>query len=222
MKINVKVLRRVILILALVILVGIGILLLLLSNPLDNRLKYIYNDKEGTISQMPQNVSPLFAEYGGIINQRSIYKAMYVFVNDIVEEYYLKFKDNFNKEKIESYYDKNAVDIKIELGITEKQEFVDFINNLSKLKGDELKLKEYIIIPDSITQAARSTKFVLAVDYENNERVLFELYLLNSSDNTKTPINYKAADNTYLDYEMNTNLEEPVIDNTVRPGKVVK
>lgn len=222
MKVNVKVLRRIILILAIVILIGIVAMLILLSNPVDNRIKFIYSDKEGTIEKMPQNVSPLFSEYAGVIDQRSVYKAMYVFVNDIVEEYYLKFKGDFNKEKIEKYYDKNAVEIKSELGITEKKDFVDFINNLSSLKGDELRLKEYIIIPNSITQAVRATKFVLAVDYENNERILFELYLLNSSDKTKTPINYKAADDTYLDYEPNQVVEEPVVEDVVRPGKVVK
>ena len=222
MKVKIKMLRRIILILAIFIIRGIVVMLILLSNPLDNRIKYIYSKQEGTISQMPKNVSSLFAEYNGLTNQRSIYKAMYIFVNDIVEEYYLKFKDDFNKEKIEKYYDKNALEIKTELGIMEKYVFVDFINNLSNLKGNELKLKEYIIIPESITQVVRATRCVLAVEYENNNRILFELDLLNSSDESKTPINYKAADSTYSDYNLDTENEEVVVDNTERPGKIIE
>ena len=57
------------------------------------------------------------------------------------------------------------------------------INTLKVLKGDELVLKDYIIIPDSIKQVTRGLKFVLAVDYENNERLLFDLKILNNSSN---------------------------------------
>lgn len=223
MKINIKKLRRVILLLAVIILIGILLMLILLSNKTDNRIDYIYSAKEGTIDIMPQNVSPLFMEYAGLIEQRSVYKAMYVFVNDMVKDYYLKFKTDFNQENIEKYYDKNVIEIQKELGINNKEEFVKFINTLKKLNGDELKLKQYVIIPESLKQVPGATKFVLAVDYENNERILFELELLNSSAQNKTPINYKATDDTYLNYEQKkddtdyTNVE--VIQ---RPGRVHK
>lgn len=222
MKVNIKVLRRIILILAIVILIGIGIMLVLLNDPVENRLNYIYNDKEGTINQMPLNVSPLFIEYNGRIEQRTVYKAMYVFVNDIIQDYYLKFKNDFSKEKIEKYYDNNKVDIEQELGITEKQEFVEFINVLKNLKGDNLKLKQYIIIPESITQITRATKFILAVDYEENDRVLFELNLLNTSPATNTPIIYKATTEDYMNYEVETTVIDSEIEPISTPGKVIK
>lgn len=222
MKINIKLLRKIIFILAIIILIGIGMMLMLLNDPIENRINYIYNDKEGTINQMPQNVSPLFVEYAGMIPQRTVYKAMNVFVNDIVQDYYSKFKNDFSKEKIEKYFDSNYGDIEKELGITEKEEFVKFINTLSSLKGDELKVEQYIIIPESIIQISRATKFVLAVDYEGNDRVLFELNLLNTSSDDKTPINYKATTDDYLTYELPSSEISNDIEPISTPGKVIK
>lgn len=222
MKINIKILRKIIFILAIIILISIGMMLILLNDPVENRIKYIYSDKEGTINQMPQNVSPLFMEYAGMIPQRTVYKAMNVFANDIVQDYYSKFKNDFSKEKIEKYFDSNSDDIGKELGITEKEEFVKFIETLSSLKGDELKLKQYIIIPESITQITRATKFVLAVDYEGNDRVLFELNLLNTSSDDQTPINYKATTDDYLTYELPNSEISDDIEPISTPGKVIK
>lgn len=223
MKINIKKLRKIILILAITILIGILLMLILLTNKTDNRIDYIYSAKEGTIDMMPQNVSSLFMEYAGIIEQRSIYKAMYVFVNDMVKDYYLKFKIDSNQEMIEKYYNQNIAEIQKELGITNKEEFVKFISTLNKLKDDELKLKQYIIIPESLKQVPGATKFVLAVDYENNERILFELELLNSSAKNKTPINYKVADDTYMNYEQKKdNTDYTNVEVIQRPGKIIK
>ncbi len=222
MKINMKLLRKIILILAVIILIGIGMMLMLLNDPVENRINYIYNDKEGTIPQMPLNVSPLFMEYSGRLEERTIYKAMSVFVNDIVQDYYLKFKGDFAQERIEKYFDSNKKDIEKELGIDDKKVFVEFISTLKNLKGDTLKLKQYIIIPESITQITRATKLVLAVDYEENDRVLFELNILNSSADDRTPINYKATTEDYMTYELPGSTISNDIEPISTPGKVMK
>ncbi len=222
MKINIKLLRKIILILAVIILIGIGMMLMLLNDPVENRINYIYSDKEGTIPQMPLNVSPLFMEYSGRLDERTIYKAMSVFVNDIVQDYYSKFKGDFAQEKIEKYFESNKKDIEKELGINDKKVFVEFINTLKNLKGDTLKLKQYIIIPESIIQVVGATKLVLAVDYEGNDRVLFELRISNTSPDDRTPINYKATTEDYLSYELPSSDISNDIEPISTPGKVIK
>ena len=170
---------------------------------------------------MPENVSPLFAKYNGTVESQSIYKAMNIFVEDIIKEYYSEFKDDFDEAKIAKHYDNNALTIKRELGITDKETFIAFINTLKVLKGDELVLKDYIIIPDSIKQVTRGLKFVLAVDYENNERLLFDLKILNNSSKESTPINYSdSSENQYMDYELEVYTEEYIVDNNERTGSV--
>ena len=99
---------------------------------------------------------------------------------------------------------------------------MDFINTLKNLKGDTLKLKQYIIIPESITQITRATKLVLAVDYEGNDRILFELNILNTSPDNQTPINYKATTEDYLTYELPSSNISDEIEPVSTPGKVIK
>lgn len=221
-KVNMRALRRIILICAIVILIAIGFMIIILMNPVENRINYIYkNEQDWSISKMPENVSPLFAKYNGTVESQSIYKAMNIFVEDIIKEYYSEFKDDFDEAKIAKHYDNNALTIKRELGITDKETFIAFINTLKVLKGDELVLKDYIIIPDSIKQVTRGLKFVLAVDYENNERLLFDLKILNNSSKESTPINYSASsENQYMDYELEVYTEEYIVDNNERTGSV--
>ena len=145
-KVNMRALRRIILICAIVILIAIGFMIIILMNPVENRINYIYkNEQDWSISKMPENVSPLFAKYNGTVESQSIYKAMNIFVEDIIKEYYSEFKDDFDEAKIAKHYDNNALTIKRELGITDKETFIAFINTLKVLKGDELVLKDYII-----------------------------------------------------------------------------
>lgn len=223
-KVNMRALRRIILICAIAILISIGFIILMLMNPVENRINYIYdNNQEWSVSKMPANVSPLFAKYNGTVETPSIYKAMNLFVEDLIKEYYSEFKNDFDEAKIAKYYDNNALTIKRELGINEKETFIKFINSLKVLKGDELVLKEYIIIPDSIKQVTRGLKFVLAVDYENNERLLFDLKILNTSSRESTPINYSASNESqYMEYEVQVNSNEIVKDNNERTGRVSK
>ena len=222
MKINIKLLRKIILILAVIILISIGIMLILVNNPVENRIKYIYSDKEGVIPQMPLNVSPLFIEYAGRIDKRTLYKAMSVFVEEIVQDYYSKFKEDFSQEKIEKYFESNKKSIEKELGIVNKKVFLDFVYTLKNLKGDTLKLKQYIIIPESIIQITQATKLVLAVDYEGNDRVLFELNILNTSPEDRTPINYKATMEDYKTYEIPSSTILDEIEPVSTPGKVIR
>lgn len=214
--------KRLLVILGILLIVAITAIVIIKYNPTDRRLKKIYNEEyEGRIEKMPLNVSPLFEKYTGKINQRSIYKAMYIFVDDIVPKYYSKFKKDFNRDNIENYYDKKSMIIEKELGITEKQEFVKFIQELEKIKNSELNLEEYIIVPESINNTNKSLKFVLLIKYEGNSRIAYNLEILNSKKSTRTPINYSGDVNEeYLDYEYQKNTN-PIVVIEGKPGKVI-
>lgn len=222
LKIDANKVRKLIVLLGLVILVIISVILVLLMNPTDNRLKYIYDEsQEGNIEIMPLNVSPLFVEYTGRVNQRSIYKAMYLLVNNVVQEYYNEFKGNFNDDTIGKYFDRNTEKIRQDLGITDKAEFIKVINVFKNLNGDKLELEEYIIVPDSFDRTTKGLEFVLLIKYKDNSRIALTLEVLNAKQSTKTPINCSAdVDGKYLDYEYEKNTT-PVVEIEGRPGKVI-
>lgn len=225
-KINIKRLRSLILILALLALTGVIAMLIVISNPIDGRLRYIYDeDQVISVSQMPENDNAIFEIYTGNGSHKSIYKSMYIFVDELVEKYYLEFKDNFETQNIEKYFDKNSEKIQKELLIEDKEEFVKFVSSLKSLSGDELVLKQYMVIPQSVKEVARGMKYVIAVDYENSERILFQVTLRNAVIEDYSPLKFEATDDTYKDYQpeqKETGVPKNYVSDINSPGKVVK
>ncbi len=200
----------------------VTIYIVYINLPINRYLNYIYNEnKENDIGKMPMDVSKLFVEYKGTVPQITIYKTMYSFVDKIIEKYYLE-TNNLNEEQLNEYYSKNRKNIEKEIGISELNQFIKFLEPIKKLTGTELKLNNYTINSNTITRYATYTKFVLLVKYENNETIGFYLEILNSVDKEKTPINFRGeVEEKYLDYEYKPNdyqtpdvpLNGKVIDN---------
>lgn len=199
------------LILVLAIILIILSIVLIKNDPLYQSIDYIYDEtNEGEIGLMPLRVDALFTKYKGTTNQRSIYKAMYSFVDEIVPKYYETLKIATN-EQIVSYYKENSFYIEKELGIRSVEEFTGFIETIQKLNTEELVLKEYTVNPNTVTRNIGYLEFVLIVKYENNPTIGFKLNILNTANTSKTPIEYRGnVKDSLLEYEY----EIPKYENT--------
>ena len=114
--------------------------MIVINLPVNKRLRLIYNEnKEGNIEIMPTNVTELFMDYEGSINQRSIYKAMYLFADEIVKSYYDKLKD-YDDAQVKEYFSKNYNDIQRELSSSDNEFPIKFDGNVE----EELLDYEYI------------------------------------------------------------------------------
>jgi len=215
-----KKIKKYIIILFILLMLLIISFIVLYNNPVDKNLRYIYNEKKaGDIAIMPNNASDLFIKYQGRINQRSIYKALYSFVNETLEKYYLETK-SLNSEEIKKYYKNNTKNILKELGIEEESEFIKFWETVKDLQGTELSLQEYTINPASLKNKKGYTECVILVKYENNKQIGIYLNIQNNKDVNKTPINYKGGvEVEYLEYEYVPNDYTQIVQS---PGKVVK
>ena len=110
--------------------------LIVINLPVNKRLRLIYNEnKEGNIEIMPTNVTELFMDYEGSINQRSIYKAMYLFADEIVKSYYDKLKD-YDDAQVKEYFSKNYNDIQRELRISDENEFIS-LTDIAKYRNED-------------------------------------------------------------------------------------
>lgn len=205
-KINAKEIKKMIRLLVIILLVVLTIFLVIYNNPTDRKLRYIYNEKKaGEIGQMPYEVVHLFTTYRGRVPQRSVYKALYYFVDELVEKYYLNLK-NANDSEIKGYYAKNTNEIKKELGLTQETDFISFIRTIQKLNSDELDLEEYMVNPNAniIQDSNDGAKLVLLVKYKNNERIGFNIEILNMVNTKMSPIIYKGdvtEENLEYEYE---------------------
>lgn len=207
----------------LLILVVIGYLIVI-NLPVNKRLRLIYNEnKEGNIEIMPTNVTELFMDYEGSINQRSIYKAMYLFADEIVKSYYDKLKD-YDDAQVKEYFSKNYNDIQRELRISDENEFISFSKMIKKLNNENIILQSYTINPETVKTEKDGVKFVLIINYENNPKIGFWLKIYNSSSDNEFPIKFdgnveeELLDYEYIKPEYNN---DPIDDIIKQDGKVV-
>lgn len=178
------------------------------KNPKEKDLKYIYNTKvEGNINIMPTNVDKIFVKYKGNIDQRSIYKALDLFVNEFVEKYYNETKIFNDENEINNYFNENKIIIEKELGINNEKDFNSFCGNLKEnLNSDTLELLSYTMNPETIKNEDGCLNCVMLINYNNNQKVGFQISIKNTMDKEKTPIEYKACeDKEKLQYEYEKN-----------------
>lgn len=205
-KVDAKKIKKLIRLILIILLIVLTIFLIIYNNPIDRNLRYIYNEKKvGEIDKMPYEVVHLFTTYRGKVPQRSVYKALYYFVDELIEKYYFELKDA-NEDRIKAYYNDNQNSIKKELGLTQDVDFVDFIKTIQTLKGEELVLEEYMVNPEAniVQDNDEAAELVLLVKYKDNNRIGFNIEIMNSVNTKMTPIIYKgnvAEENLNYEYE---------------------
>ena len=218
-----KKIKKVIMLLLFVVIILVCIAVVIYNSPINKKLRYIYNErKEGNIDIMPTNVDKLFEVYRGDVNQRSLYKAMDCFVNELIKKYYLATQ-NLNNDELDKYFNKNSTVIEKELGITDVDKFNAFCENLKKNLDEEfLNVVSYTINPNSVKSFNKYTRCSIIVNYENGKKIAFNLYIQNKTDKSKMPIYYEACvDENIISYNyINTDYETP--KSAESTGKVAK
>ena len=168
-KSSAKTVKSIIIFLTIILLILLIILGMFYFNPTNKKLRYIYDTKkEGTIEMMPLNVAYALSDYKGKIPQRSIYKALYMLVSETIPNYY-GLLGEINAVGPSEYFKNNKLTISKELGITEESDFISFINEISKLNGNNLVLKEYTFHPDAVSRKQKYLQNILLISYENND-----------------------------------------------------
>ena len=210
--------KNIIFLLFVVLFLVIGIFLLL-NNSLEKKIAKIYESGCENVKIMPDNVNEI-PTFTSKLSYENIYNSMYFFLTDSVKYYYNKTQ-KLSASEIYSYFDKNAKRIEKELRIENKEDFLDFAENLKKLNNNKLKLVSYTINPKTVKQNVFGVEFILIVKYENNEKIGFNVTICKDVDNKKSPIMYKTCyDDSDLDYEFK--FEENENEFKDFPGKSLK
>lgn len=209
-----KILRIIILILIIMLAI---IALFFLSSDGQTYLivNYINNDKKiNSGTETVGNISEVFSLYEGDMNSIVLDKSAYNFAVNLIPEYY-KIQD------VTEYYNQNKKIIERYIGITNFDDFYKLVEKIKKLNGNNLKLEKYMIYEKSTTKNIDTITTVLAIQYENNDKILFKLEILNNIEKNKVPIKYNAE----VDDKYNTSRDESVIDSEIHteksPGKII-
>ena len=189
-----KILKKRIIFCILIIIILAAIFIIKNNLPEDRLLRRIYDkDASFEILRYPNNVSFLFRDYEGKIENFSIYRSIYDFVKREIPRYYSALKTS-NDKQIESYFKKHKDEIGKILGIDREEEFYDFVKTLKNLETENLELEKYLI-NSNVTLEDSDTyyRFVLLVKYDNNDEIGFYIEIPKYSYSTKkTPVYYKG------------------------------
>lgn len=213
-----KVLKLIIVCLAIILVALIAIFTLLFNNSTNKNLRYIYNtDIEGQIEKMPLNVMYSISEYKGSINQRSIYKALYILVDETIPKYH-SLMSEINEKGVSEYFNANKITIAKELGITEENDFITFIGAIKDLKGEELTLEEYTFHPEGTAKKSGKLQTILLIKYANNEKIGLYTGIYNKQNENAYPVCVAGGvDKKYLDYEYGSEFIKTDEDGEVIP-----
>lgn len=226
---NEKKIKVFIILLSIILVMLLVIFGIVYFNKTNKDLRYIYDTNvEGNIEMMPLNVAYAISDYKGGVNQRTIYKALYMLVDETIPKY-SNLVSEIEQAGVSNYFKTNKIVIAKELGITAEDDFTSFISEIKQLKGENLVLKEYTFHPDAVARRSGYLENVLLIKYENNEKIGLYIRIPNQVNENIFAITCAGGvEEKYLEYEygselVNTDENGEVIQDVeyTSPGKVI-
>lgn len=220
-----KSIKKLIVILIIILLVFI---LLYLFNPIviaKRNIKTLNNSKFSEDVKIPEYVN-FIVENNSKIPSETIIKYYDNFANKIIPTYYKKCSQ-MSSDEINNYFKRNKQIIEIEIGITDFNEFSNFINTIKSLNNSELTLEKYYILDDTIKTQGNSVDVYIGIKYANCEDIYFRSKVLGFFKKEKTLITFNSKiDNSRLEKGLITfEKREEEVNNAVSPftrGSVVE
>lgn len=154
-----------------IFLLTISAIVLMLSNS---------HEKEETNYLYPTNFMELHFAYEGNVYLTNVYAELYnIFEEDIphINTQLSKLKKD---EKIEKYYQNNSYVNSI---IQDLENFKIIVDELKENNVKKLKLESSEIIENSCEVKNNNTQFLISVKYENCDKMLFKIVILNEQEN---------------------------------------
>ncbi len=174
------------------LLILIILLALYFSNPLviaKMKIKSINTSKLPNEMKIPEYINFVVEMTKDKIQPESIIKYYNNFAIDIIPKYYNKCI-MMNSENVEKYFQRNKKLVEVELGITEKKDFLDFINTLKKLSNDEFVLDKYYILDNTVEVKKDKIIAYIGIKYENCDDIYFRTIIEKKYLKDKTSIKF--------------------------------
>ncbi len=181
-----------IIIVAIILLIAlIGCIILVISN--NNRsyeFSSLNNEKDVIMDATPvQYLFKAMNVYRGFSSRNTINKTYYNFAINIVPKYKnLQLTDDGAKK----YFNRSKDNINKELGITNVDEFVDFIKLVNTINDEEFKLKEYRIYSQSINDIGDYLDVYIGIVYEGQKEIVFNSRIKTNPKENETAIVFNA------------------------------
>lgn len=135
---------------------------------------------------MPQGISTLYKRYNGKNDKNDLYKNLYNLVRYLPQMYdYIK---DLDESTLASYYDTNANNIKTNLGITDRNSYIDFAKYIQTIEFDSTNFSYCKIDTESYDSYNVYLTFNLALFYDKLEKPIdIKVYFSNQTGTDENP-----------------------------------
>lgn len=170
---------KILIIICAILLVGVSVVYILL-NPNTEAYIELYDIKISNEMDdemvLPKGLYKLGAVYAGELSTEIICKSYNNLATNVIPKYYMNCK-NLNNDEIKEFYEKNDKVIYTELGYENFNQFLNLMQVLKTLTGEELVFESYELEGLSLEEKEDSFSMYLKIKYKNNDEIVLNSYV---------------------------------------------
>ena len=182
-------------IVATIIIILIGVLIYLLNYDYISAKQKI-NDITDIAEDIyiPEGILRVTSSYeGDVQSYKVVLKSLEHAAEVVIPKYAVALRGKTDEDLIK-YYEKNEKIVKIETGIEEVEDFVEFGKVLNTLQGDTFTIKDYYVDIISVTEKFNRVEALMTFEYSEGQSIDLKIVLERIIHKNVSPLKYLAPE----------------------------
>lgn len=143
---------------------------------------------------IPEGILRVTSSYeGDVQSYKVVLKSLEHAAEVVIPKYAVALRGKTDEDLIK-YYEKNEKIVKIETGIEEVEDFVEFGKVLNTLQGDTFTIKDYYVDIISVTEKFNRVEALMTFEYSEGQSIDFKIVLERIIHKNVSPLKYLAPE----------------------------
>lgn len=143
---------------------------------------------------IPEGILRVTSSYeGDVQSYKVVLKSLEHTAEVVIPKYVVALRGK-TEEDLKKYYDKNEKIVKMETGIEEVEDFVEFAKALNSLQGDTFTIKDYYVDITSVTEKFNRVEALMTFEYREGQSIDLKIVLEKIIHKNVSPLKYLAPD----------------------------
>lgn len=143
---------------------------------------------------IPEGILRVTSSYeGDVQSYKVVLKSLEHAAEVVIPKYAVALRGKTDEDLIK-YYEKNEKIVKIETGIEEVEDFVEFGKVLNTLQGDTFTIKDYYVDIISVTEKFNRVEALMTFEYSEGQSIDLKIVLERIIHKNVSPLKYLAPE----------------------------
>lgn len=143
---------------------------------------------------IPEGILRVTSSYeGDVQSYKVVLKSLEHAAEVVIPKYAVALRGKTDEDLIK-YYEKNEKIVKIETGIEEVEDFVEFGRVLNTLQGDTFTIKDYYVDIISVTEKFNRVEALMTFEYSEGQSIDLKIVLERIIHKNVSPLKYLAPE----------------------------